>query len=412
MKVQGISKRYQLGLTHTGSVRELVNGALGRVFRRKESGAALPGARTGPVEDHIWALRDVSFEVNPGEAIGIIGRNGAGKSTLLKIMSRITKPTQGRIEFSGRVASLLEVGTGFHPELTGRENVYMNGTILGMTKKEIRQQFDSIIAFAEVEKFIDTPVKRYSSGMTVRLGFAVAAHLNPEILIVDEVLAVGDVEFQKQCLGKMDEIAKSGRTVLFVSHNMESIRQLTSKAILIEDGRLVFHGETTEALDRYQGFSRERANDPSLVATLKRPKRAGDQRVSFVSAKFIHLPTTKQEKFEVEFAVKAATVEQIRIGIIIFSSDGAPLAGGYSDVFDVSQPGVMENIEVSMGNPGLAPGHYWCAIRILTRKMGLLDAVNEILHFDLTDQVLINSKMKNWYKGFGSVQLDLSVENQ
>ena len=201
--------------------------------------------------ENFWALKDVSFEIKQGEAIGIIGRNGAGKSTLLKILSRITEPTEGRIRIRGRVASLLEVGTGFHPELTGRENIYLNGAILGMARAEIKAKFDEIVAFAEVERFLDTPVKRYSSGMYVRLAFAVAAHLEPEILIVDEVLAVGDAEFQKKCLGKMEDVSHSGRTVIFVSHNMAAITSLTGTCALLQAGKCVFFGDTQEAVGKY-----------------------------------------------------------------------------------------------------------------------------------------------------------------
>lgn len=214
----------------------------------------LPGgsanSKSGRQED-LWALRDVSFEVEQGQTVGIIGRNGAGKSTLLKILSRITEPTQGRVTLKGRVASLLEVGTGFHPELTGRENIYLNGAILGMTKAEIRSKFDEIVDFAEVEKFLDTPVKRYSSGMYVRLAFAVAAHLEPEILLVDEVLAVGDAHFQKKCLGKMGRVSKEGRTVVFVSHQLDMIRSLCSCSILLDDGALRIIGPTSETIDHY-----------------------------------------------------------------------------------------------------------------------------------------------------------------
>lgn len=202
--------------------------------------------------EEIWALRDVNFEVEQGARLGIIGRNGAGKSTLLKILSRITEPTTGRVHLKGRVSSLLEVGTGFHPELTGRENIFLNGAILGMTGREIRAKFDEIVAFSEIEKFLDTPVKRYSSGMYVRLAFAVAAHLEPEILIVDEVLAVGDAAFQKKCLGKMDNVAKEGRTVLFVSHNMAAISHLCSGALLLGMGRLVYTGSAAETIDFYE----------------------------------------------------------------------------------------------------------------------------------------------------------------
>jgi lipopolysaccharide transport system ATP-binding protein len=203
------------------------------------------------VED-FWALKDVSFEVQDGEVLGIIGRNGAGKSTLLKILSRITSPTVGRVTLRGRVASLLEVGTGFHPELSGRENIFLNGAVLGMSRPEIRAKFDEIVAFAEVERFLDTPVKHYSSGMYVRLAFAVAAHLEPEILIVDEVLAVGDAEFQKKCLGRMDEVSRrDGRTVLFVSHNMAAVQNLCTQSLLLEDGRVSVHGSTAEVIGRY-----------------------------------------------------------------------------------------------------------------------------------------------------------------
>ncbi|MFB2773268.1 polysaccharide ABC transporter ATP-binding protein [Pelatocladus sp. BLCC-F211] len=211
-----------------------------------------PKKISNPTREEFWALKDVSFEIKQGEAIGVIGRNGAGKSTLLKVLSRITEPTKGRIAIKGRVASLLEVGTGFHPELTGRENIFLNGSILGMSRVEIKKKFDEIVAFAEVEKFLDTPVKRYSSGMYVRLAFSVAAHLEPEILIVDEVLAVGDSAFQKKCLGKMGDVAtKEGRTVLFVSHSMQAIAQLTKRCILLSKGNIQFDGNTSKAVQLY-----------------------------------------------------------------------------------------------------------------------------------------------------------------
>jgi len=255
IRVENLSKLYQLGLTHDRSIRDMVNRWAGMLSRRGKPELAGDGAASTPAPHsptrEFWALRDVNFEVQPGEVLGIIGKNGAGKSTLLKILSRITKPTSGRVEMRGRVASLLEVGTGFHPELTGRENVYMNGTVLGMTKREIDRRFDEIVAFAEVEKFIDTPVKRYSSGMAVRLGFAVAAHLEPEILIVDEVLAVGDLAFQQKCINAMSEVASAGRTVLFVSHNMTSVRRLCSRAILMSSGHPIVDDAPQTAIDAY-----------------------------------------------------------------------------------------------------------------------------------------------------------------
>ncbi|MGC8960577.1 MAG: ABC transporter ATP-binding protein, partial [Chloroflexia bacterium] len=240
IRVEGLSKRYRIGQREPyRALRDVLARGLAAPFRATASVFRRSGPNGNGIrgENYIWALKDVSFEVKRGEVVGVIGRNGAGKTTLLKILSRITEPTEGYAEIHGRVGSLLEVGTGFHPELTGRENIYLNGAILGMKKAEIDKKFDEIVAFAEVEKFIDTPVKRYSSGMYVRLAFAVAAHLEPEILLVDEVLAVGDAAFQKKCLGKMGDVAKGGRTVLFVSHQMNSIRKLCDRCIWLDAGR-------------------------------------------------------------------------------------------------------------------------------------------------------------------------------
>jgi lipopolysaccharide transport system ATP-binding protein len=241
IKVENLSKLYQIGTQKSGSLRESLVDKWRWMSGRKES----------TTTEEFWALNNVSFEIKQGEAVGIIGKNGAGKSTLLKVLSRITEPTKGRIEINGRVASLLEVGTGFHPELSGRENIYLNGTILGMTRREIKAKFDEIVAFSGVEKFIDTAVKYYSSGMYVRLAFAVAAHLEPEILIIDEVLAVGDLEFQKKCLGKMGEVAKEGRTVLFVSHDMQAVSTLTSHSLFMKQGKVGYHGTTSDVVNFY-----------------------------------------------------------------------------------------------------------------------------------------------------------------
>lgn len=253
--VENLSKKYilshqQEGKSRYKSLRESISDGVSSLSKK----LLKPSSKEiyNPTREEFWALKDVSFEIKQGDRIGIIGRNGAGKSTLLKILSRITEPSSGRISISGRVASLLEVGTGFHPELTGRENIYLNGAILGMSRVEIKRKFDEIVTFAEVEKFLDTPVKRYSSGMYVRLAFAVAAHLEPEILIVDEVLAVGDAKFQKKCLGKMSDVSeKEGRTVLFVSHNMAALKSLCDRAILLKSGCLITDGETHEVLSRY-----------------------------------------------------------------------------------------------------------------------------------------------------------------
>jgi lipopolysaccharide transport system ATP-binding protein len=253
INVENISKSYLIGHQHAGheTFREMVGRKARRVSRIPVDLLRRRQIVYGDEVEEFWALKDVSFEVKRGEVMGVIGRNGAGKSTLLKILSRITEPTHGRAVIHGRVASLLEVGTGFHPELTGRENIYLNGAILGMTRAEINARFDGIVDFAEVEKFLDTPVKRYSSGMYVRLAFAVAAHLEPEILVIDEVLAVGDVIFQKKCLGKMQKVAESGRTILFVSHNMQTVAGLTERSILLENGRAVAVGPSDEVIRRY-----------------------------------------------------------------------------------------------------------------------------------------------------------------
>jgi lipopolysaccharide transport system ATP-binding protein len=252
LKVAHLGKKYSLRHKNAGAsatLRDIWSSKAGAVFRRLTRQS--PGASNQMSTEDFWALRDVTFDVKEGDVLGIIGRNGAGKSTLLKILSAITEPTEGCVRIRGRVASLLEVGTGFHPELSGRENVFLNGAILGMTRAEIRNKFDEIVAFAEVEKFLDTPVKRYSSGMYVRLAFAVAAHLESEILIVDEVLAVGDTQFQQKCLGKMDDISRLGRTVLFVSHNMGTVQRLCNNVILLKAGQVAERGTPAEVLPRY-----------------------------------------------------------------------------------------------------------------------------------------------------------------
>ena len=254
--VEGLGKKYhlshQIERPRYTTLRDVIAENLKGLCHFHLATNSTPAPSALPRTEEFWALKDVSFEIKPGEVVGIIGRNGAGKSTLLKILSRITEPTIGRLLIRGRVASLLEVGTGFHPELTGRENIYLNGAILGMTRAEIKQKFDEIVAFSEVERFLDTPVKRYSSGMYVRLAFAVAAHLEPEILVIDEVLAVGDAEFQKKCLGKMENSARcEGRTVLFVSHNLAAVESLCSSAVLLSDGRLVAKGNTKTIVKQY-----------------------------------------------------------------------------------------------------------------------------------------------------------------
>jgi lipopolysaccharide transport system ATP-binding protein len=250
IRVEGLSKKFEIGHQISGDMRQAISSRFKNLFSVQNN-----------FKESFWALDDINFEIKKGEAIGIIGRNGAGKSTLLKILSRITEPTKGRFEINGRVSSLLEVGTGFHPELSGRENIFLNGTILGMKRSEIKAKFDQIVDFSGVEKFIDTPVKHYSSGMKVRLAFSVAAHLEPEILIIDEVLAVGDAEFQKKCLGKMDDVSKNeGRTILFVSHGMAAVKKLCTSTAVFEQGKIEFWGETNDGIRKYLSRNNELDN--------------------------------------------------------------------------------------------------------------------------------------------------------
>jgi lipopolysaccharide transport system ATP-binding protein len=271
IKVENLGKLYRLGEVGTGTLSHDLNRWWAKLRGKEDPfakvGEANDRTKKG-VSDYVWALNDINFEVEKGQVVGIIGKNGAGKSTLLKILSKVTKPTKGNVSIRGRIASLLEVGTGFHPELTGRENIYLNGAILGMTKQEIRSKFDAIVDFSGVERYIDTPVKRYSSGMYVRLAFAVAAYLEPEILIVDEVLAVGDAEFQKKCLGRMQEVSvNDGRTILFVSHQLGMVRALCNKGLVISNGNIVFNGTSGSAIDYYVNNALEKNTDAVRVFT-------------------------------------------------------------------------------------------------------------------------------------------------
>ncbi len=279
IRVEGLSKKYRIGARQRGfnTLRDALSTAAAAPFRKLRARSSNSNGHS-PNGNHIWALRDVSFEVKRGDVVGIIGRNGAGKSTLLKILTRITEPTSGYADIKGRVASLLEVGTGFHPELSGRDNIHLNGAILGMKRAEIERKFDEIVAFSEIDKFIDTPVKHYSSGMYLRLAFAVAAHLEPEILLVDEVLAVGDASFQRKCLGKMEDVARQGRTVFFVSHNMAAVEYLCDKGIALQDGKLAFSGTASQAINYYlhqvdKGSAAGRSNVIDLSNSAGRPSK-------------------------------------------------------------------------------------------------------------------------------------------
>jgi lipopolysaccharide transport system ATP-binding protein len=270
LKVENIYKQYELGQVSTGTMAHDFNRWLHKIRGKEDPYHKITERNTRDEKGgskFVWALDDISFDVHQGDVVGIIGRNGAGKSTLLKILSKVTSPTKGNIKIKGRIASLLEVGTGFHPDLSGRENIFLNGAILGMTKKEIHAKFDEIVAFSGVDKYIDTPVKRYSSGMYVRLAFSVAAHLEPEILIVDEVLAVGDAEFQRKCLGKMKEVSQQGRTVIFVSHNLVAVKSLCTKGIVMDQGKLVFSGSADEAVENYMNANASKVQSSKVFSS-------------------------------------------------------------------------------------------------------------------------------------------------
>lgn len=325
IKVQNLSKQYRIGARRQGykTFREAIVDTAKAPFRLARSLLSAPSSLLSFADDTIWALKDVSFEVKRGEVVGIIGRNGAGKSTLLKVLSKITEPTKGRVELKGRVGSLLEVGTGFHPELTGHENIYLYGAILGMDRYEVTRKFDEIISFAELEQFVDTPVKRYSSGMYMRLAFAVAAHMETEILLVDEVLAVGDASFQKKCLGKMDDVAEQGRTIFLVSHNMGAISALCTRSLILDKGRVSFFGKTSDAISRYLHTTSNASaewlqdgndNNQDLFLAAVRVKDAADN---------VCLEFTNQDDILVEFEIHLKRMpSDLKIGFKLEDDNG------------------------------------------------------------------------------------------
>ena len=371
ISVEGLWKQYRYGTISHATLRKDIQSWWARIrgkddpnlpigmeqsakSKASDSMPSAPGTMLSG-DDRFWALQDVSFEVKQGEVIGIIGKNGAGKSTLLKILSRVTTPTKGEIKIKGRVASLLEVGTGFHPELTGGENIFLNGAILGMTKEEIKRKFDEIVAFAEVAKFVDTPVKRYSSGMYVRLAFAVAAHLEPEILVVDEVLAVGDAQFQKKCLGKMADVAKAGRTVLFVSHNMGAVSALCATGILLQEGVIAYSGSATQVVTKYLEYGIEKTGVKTWNSGV------GDDSLRLHTVRLLNSNNNVTNTFdikdnitiEMEFEVLRA-VEGARVGFRLLTSDGTiVLTSEDTDScssLSIKEPGLYQTKAIIPGN--------------------------------------------------------------
>lgn len=404
VRVENLSKQYRIGAQETsyGTLRESIVEAVRAPFARRRGG-------NGRVPETIWALKNVSFEVAPGEVVGIIGRNGAGKSTLLKVLSRITEPTTGRIDLYGRVASLLEVGTGFHPELTGRENIYLNGALLGMRKAEIERKFDEIVAFAELEKFLDTPVKRYSSGMYMRLAFAVASHLEPEILLVDEVLAVGDAAFQKKCLGKMGEVSKEGRTVLFVSHNMTAVRSLCRRAYWFDKGEIAGTGESGQVVLDYI----QRGTLPRLERVWEDPGTApGDGTVQLRSVSVTPLGQEPDEPITVNSAIqmKAACWNSVpgvvlNFSVVLYNLEGIAIFNTGSSPRSFPE-GLIEG---SFVIPGDFLNDDTYTIRLLVVKdasVALFD-LPDLLVFEVHD----SERLGNWYgKVLGAVRPNFDWE--
>ena len=391
IEFNNVGKMYRLGRVGTGTLSHDLNRWWTTNILRKEDpylkiGETNDRSKKGH-SDYVWALRDISFKVEQGDVVGIIGKNGAGKSTLLKLLSRITSPTTGSIRYQGRIASLLEVGTGFHPEMTGRENIYMNGSIMGMTKKEITRKLDEIVDFAGVERYLDTPVKRYSSGMTVRLGFAVAAFLEPEILVVDEVLTVGDAEFQKKAIGKMKDVSLGGgRTVLFVSHNMAAVRALCSSGIVLKNGCLDVIGSAQQCVDYYLS---ERTSELSKKVSINKSHRDGwvSKELEFVEAEMEndnkHIATDELLCFLLKIKVNDSDVNKFTIGLSIANSEERRVGSYISPVLKVPANKDFFIIKLKLKHHNLARGRY-----IVDFNIGLKDLSTGLRDYDVIHNVL------------------------
>ena len=420
IKCEGLSKQYRIGERESyKALRDVITETASAPFRRVRSAFSRNGANGEAPKfetrssDRFWALEDVSFEVKRGEVIGIIGRNGAGKSTLLKILSRITKPTKGHAEIHGRVGSLLEVGTGFHPELTGRENIYLNAAILGMRKAEVERKFDEIVAFAEVEKFIDTPVKRYSSGMYVRLAFAVAAHMETEVLLVDEVLAVGDAQFQKKCLGKMDEVSKTGRTICFVSHNMGAVQALCSTAVWLDRGRVRDEGRCREvclnyldAFDQSEGSEQIEAeqhikgNRKTEIETVSLRDLDGVTKNSFLVG----------EPFEIRLGYRVKEPVEATFWILLCSREGTVVVSSFQK--DVSAPITLNSdgtMHIAVDSLSLLPGVYTVSAGMFSNTNDVVDWIEGVSKFEVLPH-FVDGRPFDYRYGF--VTQEFSWRNQ
>jgi lipopolysaccharide transport system ATP-binding protein len=426
IKVEGLSKQYRLGVVGTGTMRDdLIK--WWSALRGKENpllklGESNDRTQTGN-SNYVWSLKDINFEVNQGDVLGIIGRNGAGKSTLLKVLSRITAPTTGSIKIKGRVASLLEVGTGFHPELTGRENIYLNGAILGMKKAEITRKMDEIIAFSSVERYVDTPVKRYSSGMYVRLAFAVAAHLDPEILILDEVLAVGDTEFQNKCLGKIKDISTQGRTVLFVSHNMGSIQNLCNRGLLLNNGEVVFDGKANDAVSEYVARAIN-FNSANFIEIQPEHHSSGTlNEIQVISIELLEAFQYNQYATNDEMNVELTlfgnqSIDNFRIAFGIYTIQEEGVAAHFTDPKFSIKKGESKKIKLKINNHQLAKGQYYFnfAIGKGNEETGVreFDIVMKTLFFEIayTDKDHSKGIMMWDQQGWGKINFQNVVASE
>ena len=400
LRVEGLGKQYRIGKAEAAyrTFRDVLADTISAPFRRAVGLLRGNAAAANYLSETIWALRDVSFEVKKGEVVGIIGRNGAGKSTLLKVLSSITEPTTGEVKLYGRVGALLEVGTGFHPELTGRENIYLNGAILGMSRAEIKRKFDEIVAFAEVEKFIDTPVKHYSSGMGLRLGFAVAAHLEPEILIVDEVLAVGDAAFQKKCLGKMGEVAGEGRTVLFVSHNMAAVRNLCKRGVLLDNGQVLIDKDIKSVVEEYVQLGAPPTFEAHFQQNDQRKASFEYVKIASGSGKNELIKTGDDIIVEVGIFCRSP-IRSAAVCIVIWDLYGTRLIDantsikGYTVDLDV---GECRQFTFVLRNILLKQGRYRIELWMGVENQVTIDAINEAVFFDINRNVDLTAGMVDY----------------
>jgi len=414
VKVEDLKKEYRLGAIGGGTLRGDIQSFMARIRGKEDPNLKIgQGVKGAFAHEKFMALNGVSFDVHRGDTLGIIGHNGAGKSTLLKLLSRVTAPTSGTIKLNGRIASMLEVGTGFHPELTGRENVYLNGAILGMSRAEVRKKFDEIVAFAEMEKFIDTPVKRYSSGMYVKLAFAVAAHLDSEIMIMDEVLAVGDMKFQQKCLGKMGDAAgKEGRTVLYVSHNMNTVRQLCNRCIVLEHGQLAFDGDVEDGIGVYMNQGAGSTAVFYDFSDTRRPNMDFGQKVFVESFTFLGKDASVYSpKEKMRFAIRwraHRSMENIRIRLEILFADSTPAGMTESKAFKNAVAGEVYDSEFEFDISNIAAGRYYFKIDVFTmNEFGTHSSIDHPLRYVYFDIEEDNRDSLIWQHSYwGHIKLN------